>query len=158
MAGASLDQNRIAVDLCARLNQLLLARNCEAFAENVKIWIAGAELFTYPDVAVVCGKPEFYENRADTIVNPVVIVEVLSETTELYDRGKKFEFYRTLNALGEYVLVDQRRMHVEQFTRNDAGKWVLAEYQGAEAVLSFASIKAEIALKDIYPRVKFESS
>ncbi len=156
MAGASLDHNRIAIDFCTLLNRILLPRNCEGFAENVKIWIKAADLFTYPDVVVVCGKPELYEDRVDTITNPVIIVEVLSEATELYDRGRKFEFYRTLPSLREYVLVDQRRMHVEQFTRNDAGKWVLAEYHGADTVLPFASVKAEIVLKDIYARVKFE--
>ncbi len=123
----------------------------------MRVWIDAVELFTYPDLVVICGKPQFYKNRTDTITNPVIVIEVLSESTERYNRGKKFEFYRRLSSLREYVLIDQHRMHVEQFVRNEAGKWVLTEYHGADAVLQFSGINVQISLKDIYARVSFES-
>jgi Uma2 family endonuclease len=105
---------------------------------------------------VICGEPEFYEGRNDTVTNPLVIVEILSDSIKNYDRGEKFKFYRTLPSLREYVLIDQYSMHVEQFAREETGKWILTEYQGAAAVLKFSSIGFEVAFRELYEHVKFK--
>ena len=156
MAGESLNHNRVAIDLCAKLNQAIRQRGCEAFAENVRVRAEAVDLFAYPDVVVVCGAPQLYQDREDTITNPLLIIEVLSKSTKNYDRGDKFNFYRMLPTVKEYVLIEQYRIHVEQFSPSKAGIRVTAEYRAAEDVLKFSSIDFQITLKELYARVKFK--
>jgi Uma2 family endonuclease len=155
MAGASIDHNRIAGNLYSFLNEQLRKKNCEAFISDMRLQVESKDLFTYPDVMIVCGKAQFYENRNDTITNPIVIFEVLSESTKNYDRGEKFEFYRAIPTLKEYVLVDQHKIHVEQFAINDVGKWVLTEYNDINDELELAAAGLTISLPTIYSRVEF---
>ncbi len=155
MAGASLDHNRIAGNLYTFLNEQLGKKNCEAFISDMRLQVESKDLFTYPDVMIICGKPQFYDNRNDTITNPIVIFEVLSESTKNYDRGEKFEFYRAIPTLKEYVLVDQHKIHVEQFAINEAGKWVLTEYNDINDELELAAVDLTIPLPTIYSRVEF---
>ena len=157
MAGETLNHNRIALDLCASLNQRLAGQPCEAFAENIKVWAEAVSLFAYPDVIVVCGEPEFYPNRTDIILNPLVVVEVQSVSTRKYDRGGKFDLYRAVPSFKEYLILDQYRIHVEQYVLNEVGQWDMREYRQASDSLSFSSIPVEIPLQEIYRRVRWNS-
>jgi len=154
-AGASINHDRIAGNLYIHLNTALKDKGCEAFSSDLRVWIESRQLFTYPDVSVVCGQAEFYENRDDTITNPILIVEVLSESTRDYDRGQKFVLYRAIPALREHVLVEQYACHVEHFSKNSAKKWVLSEYHRPDHVLTIPALDFSITLKDIYDKVKF---
>ena len=156
MAGTSINHNRIVRNLSRKLDQALINNKCEAFTSDIKVWIQEKDLFTYPDVIVVCGKPEFYPDRDDTIMNPLVIIEVLSDSTKNYDRIEKFEFYRTLPTFQEYILVDQYKIHIEHFYQESKGKWIFTEYNHIDDVLNFEKIDLKMSLKDIYYRVEFK--
>lgn len=156
MAGGSINHNRIVGDLYGKLNRTLLNKNCEAFMNEMKVWIETEQLFTYPDILVVCGKPQFYQDRDDIVTNPRLIVEILSEATKNYDRGEKFKFYRTLPSLQEYLLIDQYTIHVEQFFLESPGKWIFTEYREAGNVLKLTSVDFQIVLQELYERVEFK--
>ncbi|MCK6622901.1 MAG: Uma2 family endonuclease [Calditrichaceae bacterium] len=152
--GESLNHNRIVGNLIANLHYALKNKNCQVFAIDLRLWIKARDMFTYPDVLVVCGKAEFYPGRDDTVANPVVIFEVLSESTKNYDRGEKFEIYRAIPTLKEYILVDQYRLHLEHFSKNGQGKWVLEEFEDLNAMLNLPEIEFQISLKEIYDKVE----
>lgn len=158
MAGASATHNRIFFNLGSFLNNALPKKSCDVFGADVRLQVESKDLFTYPDIMVVCGKPQFYENRNDTITNPIVIFEVLSESTKNYDRGEKFEFYRAIPTLKEYVLIDQHKIHVEQFSIGDVGKWVLTEYNDFNNELKLTAVDLTIPLATIYSRVEFSEA
>jgi len=155
MAGASINHNRIAGNIYTSLNQALNKKNCEAFINEMRIWISLKDLFTYPDVMVICGKPEFYPDRDDTIINPLIIFEVLSKSTGDYDRGEKFEFYRSIPSFQEYVLLDQYKIHVEHFFIDDNKRWTLIEHNNSNDVLELTKIDFKISIEEIYARVEF---
>ncbi len=155
MAGASANHNRVVRNLVTSLSNALSKGRCEAFASDLRLYVKREQLYTYPDVMVICGALQFAPGRLDTVTNPVLIFEVLSPTTEAYDRGKKFEFYRTIETLHDYVLVDQDRMHVEHFQRQGQF-WQLASFDLAEDVLTLPSIEAAIPLAAMYERVEWE--
>lgn len=157
LAGGSVNHNRIVGNLFGKLNQKFFNGPCEVFTSDMRVWIEAKQAFTYPDISVVCGKLELYPDRDDTILNPVVIIEVLSESTEGFDRGRKFEMYRALPSLREYILIDQYKIHVEQFSVGEGGKWVLTEYNQESDVLRFSSIDFQIPVQEIYHRVEFPS-
>ena len=113
-------------------------------------------LYTYPDISVVCGAPRFEDDQRDTLLNPTMILEELSPSTENYDRGQKFQRYRTLPSLTEYVLIAQDAMHVEHYARQPDGHWLLTEADGPEGMLHLASIACDLALADVYEKVDFE--
>jgi Uma2 family endonuclease len=123
---------------------------------DLRLWIPQTRVYTYPDVMVVSGELEYAEGRKDTITNPVAIAEVLSDSTEDYDRGKKFKLYRSIPSLREYITIAQSEMQVEQFSKTDDNKWILSEYEGENAVLALTSLPFQIALPDIYDKVEFE--
>jgi Uma2 family endonuclease len=110
-------------------------------------------LYTYPDVTVVCGKAQFEDDHRDTLLNPTVIVEVLSASTETYDRGKKFQNYRTLASLQEYLLVAQDEYRIEHFVRQPDGQWLLSEAKELDATLDLTSIACQLAMSDVYEKV-----
>lgn len=155
MAGASIAHNRIVKNFINRFELGLSGKNCEAFMDNMRLWIEENGLFTYPDLMVICGEAAFYPDRDDTVTNPIVIVEVLSDSTKNYDRGEKFRFYRSIQTLQEYILIDQYSVHVEQYYLEAPNKWVLVEYNQLNDALKFAKIDFEISLQDIYRRVTF---
>ena len=130
-------------------------KNCRIFTNDMRIWIKAKELFTYPDITIVCDEPEFYTDRDDTITNPLIILEVLSESTKNYDRGEKFEFYRSIPMFQEYILIDQYNIHVEHFSIGVEEKWVLTEYNDINNILKLSKIDFQIPLQDIYNRVDF---
>jgi len=155
MAGASVNHNQIMLNTVIKLNKDLTDK-CRIFVTDVRLWINKKELFTYPDIMIVYGKIEFYTKHDDTITNPIVIFEVLSESTKNYDRGEKFVSYRMIPSFQEYVLIDQSQIHVEHFYIGEQGKWVLTEYNDLADVLKLTKIDFQISLRDIYHRVEFK--
>ena len=156
MAGASTNHNRIIRNVLSKMHPVLMNTKCEAFMNDIRVWIASKELFTYPDILVVCNKLEYYPDRNDTITNPKIIIEVLSESTENYDRGKKFLFYRSIPTFREYILIDQYSVHIEQFYIGTDGNWILKEYDDLNAVLKLTQIDFQIPFADIYSQVEFD--
>lgn len=155
MAGGTPNHNRIIVNLVSALNGAFAELPYDVFASDLRLWIPRRGLYTYPDVMVVAGELAFVEGRNDTITNPIAIVEVLSESTKNYDRGEKFEFYRTLSSFREYLLIDQAKIHVEHCTKTTDNTWLLAEYENIETTLNFTSIPFQISLTSIYKKVWF---
>ncbi len=153
MAGASLNHNLIAGNIHSFLNNLFRSKSCESFIGDVRLWIEKKDFYTYPDVIVICGRPEFVPDRTDTVINPIVIIEVLSESTAGYDRGEKFQAYWTLDNFEEYVLVDQYRMRVEYFKRVSKKEWRLRVLTNADDILALESIEVEMPLAEIYRNV-----
>ncbi len=157
MTGGTPNHNQIAGNFYGTLNFSTKGQPYQVFINDLRLWIPSKRVYTYPDVMLVAGKLEFAEGRKDTITNAVMVAEVLSESTEDYDRGGKFKLFRTIPSLREYVLIDQYEMHVEHFCKTDDNKWVLSEYDGADAVLKLSCVEFEMRLGDIYDRVDFES-
>lgn len=151
MTGASRRHNRITLNLAIALDPLLRDKGCEVYASDMRVKVSATGLYTYPDVIVVCGEPRFEDAEVDTLLNPKVIFEVLSSSTEAYDRGKKAEHFRTLASLAEYVLVSQDRVHVEHYLHLSHG-WLLTEADRPEDVIELSSVEARLTLADIYDR------
>ncbi|QTA86234.1 Uma2 family endonuclease [Desulfonema magnum] len=154
MTGASFNHNLIAMNLATRLHSALRDSSCFVFASDMKIQADEARHYVYPDVSVVCGDIEFLGNRDDIITNPVVIIEVLSESTQSYDRGDKFKAYRKIRSLRDYILVDQYACHVEYFFKNKAGRWELDEFETLEDSFNIRSVDVDLPLETIYYRVE----
>lgn len=157
MAGGTPNHNQIVLNFGAALNFALKGQAYRVFASDLRLCIPQKRLYTYPDVMVVAGRLDLAEGRRDTITNPIMIVEVLSESTANYDRGEKFKLYRHINSLKEYILIEQSEMHIEQFSKTADNKWLLSEYDGKDTVLTLTSIQFQTALLDIYDKVDFES-
>lgn len=157
MTGGTPNHNRIAGNFYAALNFALKGKPYDVFFADQRLWVPRRKLYTYPDVMIVQGELQFQEGRRDTITNPIMIVEVLSKSTEGYDRGEKFQAYRTIPTVEEYVLIEQYKLHVEQFIRTESSKWLLTEYDGESATLSLSSVQFEIVLANIYDKVDFEA-
>ena len=153
MAGASLAHNRIAASLIKSLGVALAAQGCEAFGSDLRVQAPGG-LFTYPDVSVVCGEPLLIQSRPDTITNPIVLIEVLSDATREYDRGQKFSLYKEILTLREYVLIEQAAPLVEVFRLADR-KWMPHTHEGLDEAVAFESIGITIPMREIY-RMVFE--
>lgn len=156
MSGGSANHNRIAGNVYTAMISAFGGGPCEAFITDMRLLVKKNGLCTYPDVMAVCGGLEFAEGRDDTLTNPAVIVEVLSKSTEGYDRGAKFELYRALDSLQDYVLIDQHKIHVENFHKLEDGRWILQEFNRIEDTLTIESIDFEIPLQQIYQRVAWE--
>lgn len=159
MAGESLDHSRICVNVAGELRTLLKGRPYEALSPNMKVATSDAGLFAYPDVMVVCGEPVFHDKRKDVLLNPAVIFEVLSPSTEAYDRGEKFLRYRTqIETLQDYVLVSQATPLVEHFSRQPDGSWRYSSTSGLSNSIYLASIECRLPLAEIYSRIAFSPS
>ncbi len=157
MGGASHRHNLVSGNVFADIHSELKERDCQVFTNDMRVKVCPTGLYTYPDVIVTCEQPQFEDNHFDTLLNPQVIIEVLSDSTEQYDRGKKFEYYRQLASLKEYVLVSQDHAHIERFSHQD-GKWVLSEATGLDAALELPSVDCQLKLADVYAKVEFEKS
>ena len=155
MGGASREHNLITGNVGASLHAQLANRPCEAYQNDMRVKVAATGLYTYPDVVITCEKPRFEDDKFDTLLNPQSIVEVLSDSTEKYDRGKKFELYRQIESLREYVLVSQDRAHVEVFARDGDGPWELSEATGLDAAIDLPAIGGRLALADVYAKVSW---
>ena len=155
MTGASRKHNLIAVNIGSELRQQLKGRPCEAYLSEMRVRVPSTRLYTYPDAVVVCGEPQFEDDYLDTLLNPTLIIEVLSESTELYDRGKKFGFYRTIESLAEYLLVAQDERRIEQFVRQVDERWLLSEHRSPEDTVELASIQCSLEVQEVYDKVAF---
>lgn len=155
MSGAKRRHNVIAWNIGGELRQKLKGNNCEAYPSDMRVFIPETGLYTYPDLVVVCDDPVFQDNVFDTLLNPVLLIEVLSETTESYDRGKKFQHYRSIESLQEYVLVSQDEARIEKYVKQGDGFWILSEAVGLDSEIKFDSIDCVIALSEVYDKVNF---
>jgi Uma2 family endonuclease len=156
MAGGTPEHNLIAANLIRELGNQLEERPCRVYPSDQRVKIPDTGLYTYPDLSVVCEEPQFEEPGRCALLNPTLIVEVLSETTEAYDRGDKFAHYRRVASLREYVLVASNRRRIERFTRQDGGsEWVLAECSDATGSLPLPSIQCVLSLPRVYSKVEF---
>jgi Uma2 family endonuclease len=154
MSGASREHNLITVNVSSLLNTQLRGRPCEVYTNDMRVQVNVTGAYFYPDVVVVCGEPQFQDANVDTLTNPTVIIEVLSPSTEGFDRGGKFAHYRRLASLQEYVLIAQDHVSVERFVRRSE-EWVLSEATEPDATISLAAIDCRLALADVYERVSF---
>ena len=154
MAGASERHISIVANLMYIVVGQLRGRPCKAYSNDMRVRVSPTGLYTYPDVVVVCGQAQFADDQKDTLLNPTLIVEVLSESTKDYDRGGKFEHYRTLMSLSEYVLIDQDKHHVEHFVRQPENRWLLSETNRLEDTIHVSSISCDLALAEVYDKVE----
>lgn len=156
MPGGTTNHNEIALNFCTNFKFTMRGKNYKIYMGDVKLWIQRYRIYTYPDVMVISGKPIYEGNGTTQVTNPSIIVEVLSNSTQNYDRTNKFRFYRSIPELQEYIMIDQYEYLVEQFTKNANGQWVLTEYESVDAVLSLQSIDFQISFSDIYEGVNLE--
>ena len=154
LPGASRKHNIIAVHVTGELYIQLRSRSCEVYTNDMRVKVSAAGLYTYPDVVVVCDEPRFEDSHFDTLLNPTVLIEVLSPSTAAYDRGEKFASYQKLDSLREYVLISQDRVRVEHYLRQPQG-WNLAEFRSLSDVFRLVSIRCELSLRAIYAKVRF---
>ena len=157
MSGASRSHNRITVDITIQLGNQLIDSDCEVFASEMRVRTSPEVSYFYPDVIVVCGEPHFEDDAFDTLLNPILVVEVLSPSTAAFDRGEKFEHYKQLASLQEYILISQDSVRVEHYQREGA-QWTHNRFQHLEDTLSLASIECEVPLRTIYRRVMRNAS
>ncbi len=157
MAGESLSHSRVCVNLSGEVRNKLKGKQCEALSPNMKVRTSSASLFAYPDLTIVCGDPLFHDKKKDVLVNPQVIFEVLSPSTENYDRTIKFQKYRMGNeTLTDYILVSQDKIFVEHFTKQAGGDWIYRSYGEIGDVLEIETIGCHLDLREIYDRIEFE--
>lgn len=153
MSGSKVPHNTIAMNLSVALGQKLKGKSCKPFNSDQRIYIPQNSLFTYPDISVVCGKIETKDNDDWNLLNPTVIIEVLSKSTRDYDMGGKFALYRDIPTLKEYILIDSQSLNVYAFRINDGGHWELEEYKRMEDVLNVRILELSIPLAEIYEGV-----
>jgi Uma2 family endonuclease len=156
MAEASERHNLIETNVVSALHTQLRGRSCKVYPSDMRIKIPATGLYTYPDVTVMCDKAQFEDIDRDTLLNPTVIVEILSKSTENYDRGKKFQNYRTLESLTEYILIAQDAVHIEHYIRQSDNQWLLSEAKDLSAVVELPTIQCTLALIDVYDKVDIE--
>ncbi|AUX26307.1 hypothetical protein SOCEGT47_068680 [Sorangium cellulosum] len=152
MAGGSREHSLIVGNIVRLLGNALLDRPCEAYPSDMRVKIPATGLYTYPDASALCQRPEFDDHHADTLINPEVVFEVLSESTEAYDRGDKFEQYRSIPSFKEYLLVSQHKIRVEHFVRQADGSWNMRVLR-AGARVEIASLRCALAVDEIYRKV-----
>jgi Uma2 family endonuclease len=153
MAGGKPIHSLIKTHFLTQLDLALEGRHCFVYDSDLRVRVSPTGLYTYPDVSVVCGEPVFFDE--DTLVNPKLIVEVLSKSTEAHDRGLKFAQYRTIESFEEYVLVSQAEPRVERFRRQPGGQWVFSDTVGLDAVVTLESIECQVPMSRIYRKVDF---
>lgn len=154
MAGASFKHNVIVGNLIAALGGQLRGRSCVVTPSDLRLHVPGLASFTYPDVMVICGEPRFFDDRSDTLLNPTIIIEVLSSSTEANDRGAKFQVYRAIDSLREYLLVSQNTPRIERFVRRPNDPiWELHDAYGLDAALTLDAITCTLSLTDVYANV-----
>jgi Uma2 family endonuclease len=153
MAGASRAHNLLAGHLVRDLSQQLRAKPCELYPSDMRVRVGSTGLYTYPDVVVVCGEPQFGDNQPDTLLNPTLLVEVLSSSTEAYDRGRKFQKYQTIDSLREYLMVASDCVSADLYTRQVDGRWLLTSVTRLEDTIELQSIGCSLTLSDLYEKI-----
>ena len=155
MTGGTTEHNKIALNFASNLKFILKRKQYDIFIGDVKLWIAQYRQATYPDVMLIEGEPIYYETGKTTVINPRLIVEVLSKSTQNYDQGDKFLYYRSLPELQEYILISQSRPYIMQYNKTEKNKWLLTEYEGENASLSLTSVNFDLSFQEIYEGVTF---
>ena len=156
MTGGTTNHNKLALNFCRKFPLTVNGQDYETFINDVRLWIPHTRRYVYPDIIVIQGEPVYQGSNKTIVTNPLVIVEVLSNSTKDYDRGGKFLAYRSIPEFREYILIDQYSYHIEQFAKNSNGKWVLTEYDSDESVLTLESVEFQMPLREIYERINFE--
>lgn len=156
MSGATRWHGRIVTNLVRDLGQQLRSRDCNVYSSELRVCISETGVYAYPDIVVTCGEENFRDSTLDTLLNPVVIVEVLSTSTENYDRGAEFESYRSIPSLMEYLMVAQDKTHLEQYTRQPNGRWLLADHSDPSTRMHLECLGIDLQLADVYEKVSFE--
>jgi Uma2 family endonuclease len=156
LAGASERHNLIVGNVFAGLHTQFKQRPCKVYASDMRVKVQATGLYTYPDVVAVCHAVQFEDDWQDTLLNPTLIVEVLSESTEGYDRGKKFAHYRKLESLQEYVLIAQDTDHIEHYIRQPNQQWLLTESDRLLETIFLPSIDCQLVMADVYDKVEVE--
>lgn len=156
MTGASRRHNVMVANALAALHGQLRKRPCEIYPSDMRVKVSPTGLYTYPDVVIVCGEPAFDDEQKDTLLNPTVLVEVLSKSTASYDRGEKFEHYRKLDSLNEYLVIAQNKYHVEHYVRQPDNQWLLSETDDVQSTVNLSSIGCRLSLLDVYDKVEID--
>ncbi len=157
MAGASRRYNIAAGNVYANLHFQLRSRPCEIYQNDMRVKVS-PDLYTYPDIVIVCGEPQIEKRHGENLLNPLVIIEVLSASTERFDRGEKARLYRLMPSLEEYVLISQDAMLVEHFVRQKNGGWLLTELSEADDILELPTVSCQVSLNDIYAKIDFSAA
>jgi Uma2 family endonuclease len=152
MAGAKLAHNKVVGNVVGELREALRHKPCTVYPSDLRVKVPATGLYTYPDASIVCGREELEDDTLDTLLNPLVLVEVLSESTKDYDRGTKFTNYRTIPSFREYLLIATDQVLVEHYTRGEDGLWVLREHRAGER-FALASVGCELAVDELYLKV-----
>jgi Uma2 family endonuclease len=156
MTGASRRKNVLVAIVLADLNVKLKKRPCEIYPSDMRVKVSPTGLYTYPDVVIVCGEPRFDDEQKDTLLNPTVLVEILSKSTASYDRGEKFEHYRKLDSLNEYLVISQNKHHVEHYVRQPDNQWLLSETDEIRSTVNLSSIDCRLSLLDVYDKIEID--
>ena len=156
MSGASFAHNFLTMNVANQLYNQLIGGECQVAASDMRVKVPQIDSYFYPDVVVVCGEPRAEDDTFDTLLNPILIVEVLSPSTEVYDRGEKFEHYQQIASLKDYILISQDEVHVEHYCRQES-EWLRSEFRELGDVLSLPSVGCELHLQDVYRRVEVAS-
>jgi len=157
MSGASITHNQITANVLAEIHAQFKKRLCRVYVNDMRVKVSPTGLYTYPDIVALCDKPRFDDAQKDTLLNPTVLIEILSDSTANYDRGTKFKHYRTLDSLKEYILVAQDEYHIEHYVRQANNQWLLSEISDLQEVIDLPSIDCRLALTDIYDKVEIEN-
>lgn len=153
MTGASVAHNAIVMNIGGELRAQMKGRPCHVYANDLKIRIRSAEAGCYPDLVALCGEHEMGDGRCDVLLNPTLIVEVLSDSTEAYDRGAKFGLYRQIQSLQEYLLVSQHQVQVEHYSRGQDDTWTLRDYRALADVVTLTSLGCTLSLAEVYDKL-----
>lgn len=158
MAGASLAHNLLLAHLLRDLGQQLRGKSCQICPSDMRVRVTASGLYTYPDAVAFCGKPDLVDNQMDTLLNPCLLIEVLSPSTEAYDRGRKFEHYQTIDSLEEYLMVASDRVHADLYTRQPGARWLLSSARRLEDSLDLQFVACTLSLATLYENVDLEST
>ncbi|NJL91502.1 MAG: Uma2 family endonuclease [Coleofasciculaceae cyanobacterium SM2_1_6] len=154
MAGGSTNHNQIALNISSLFNFAFRKLDYYVYMGDVRLWIPQKRIYTYPDVMVVAGEPEYFPDRQDTILNPILIIEILSDSTERYDRQGKFRSYRTIPSFQEYLLVEQTEIGIEHYYKTNNKQWSLQEYSAEDQTISLKFVDFVLDLEDLYHKTK----
>lgn len=155
MTSGPVEHGTVIVNCMSELREKVDARPCYVYATNLRLHVPRSDFYTYPDVMVICGKVQFLDRRNDTVTNPLLLIEVLSESTRDYDRGTKFGFYKQIPTLREYVLIESEQAHIECYRRGDDDRWTMDSYDGLDASVQFESLDCKVPLRRIYHKVSW---